>query len=460
VNASATALELAADPLGMSADEMRRLGHLVVDRVIDHLESLDRLAPVEAGDGPELRAALGGPAPQRPGDTEESLELLADLALVQMQHVSHPRYLARVPGPASFAAILGDWMATGFNGIAASWGGGAGPTTVELVALGWLREALGLDDRAEGILLSGGSMASLVALATARRAVGHGTVYLTDQAHSCIPRALRTLGYAEDQIRVVPTDADLRLDVAALERLIAADPHATIVVATAGSTNTGTVDPLAAVADVAEQHGLWLHVDGAYGAPAALAGAPELADLHRADSLAVDPHKWLFQPYDAGVLYVRRPGALERAFALDAEYLTDVTSDDEPDLRDRTPELSRRSRAVKLWLTFRAYGVEGLRAAIAGGIALAEYAEDTIRTTPELRVVTPARHGVVTFAVDGATHAEHLAIGRALEAEGTAALTTTTLQGTSVMRLCTINPRATASDIDAVLEAIVLHYRG
>jgi glutamate/tyrosine decarboxylase-like PLP-dependent enzyme len=285
-------------------------------------------------------------------------------------------------------------------------------------------------------------------------------VYLTDQAHSCIPRALRTLGYADEDIRLVPTDDDLRLDVAALAELVAADPRATIVVATAGSTNTGTVDPLAAVADIAERHGLWLHVDGAYGAPAAIAGAPELVALHRADSLAIDPHKWLFQPYDAGVLYVRRPGALERAFALDAEYLTDVTSDDEPDLRDRTPELSRRARAVKLWLTFRTYGVEGLREAIAGGIELAEYAERVIRLTPDLRIVTPARHGVVTFAVDGASHADHLAIGRALEAEGVAALTTTTLRGTSVMRLCTINPRTTEDDIDAVLAAIVLHYRG
>lgn len=453
------ALELSADPLGMSADEMRQLGHLVVDRVIDHLETIERLAPVEAGDGAELRTALGGPAPQRPIDAEESLDLLADLALAQMQHVSHPRYLARVPGPAAFAAILGDWMATGFNGIASSWGGGAGPTTVELVALGWLREALGLREETEGILLSGGSMASLAALATARRAVGHGTVYLTDQAHSCIPRALRTLGYADDEIRLVPTDADLRLDVAELERLVAADPRATIVVATAGSTNTGTVDPLGAIADLTERRGLWLHVDGAYGAPGAIAGAAELADLHRADSLAVDPHKWLFQPYDAGVLYVSRPGALERAFALDAEYLADVTSDDEPDLRDRTPELSRRARAVKLWMTFRTYGVEGLRAAIAGGIALAEYAEGEIAAMPELEIVTPARLGVVTFAVAGASHAEHLAIGRALEAEGVAALTTTTLHGTSVMRLCTINPRTTSDDIDAVLEAIVLHYR-
>jgi glutamate/tyrosine decarboxylase-like PLP-dependent enzyme len=457
---NATALELSADPLGMSADEMRQLGHLVVDRVIDHLESLERLAPVEAGDGPALRAALGGPAPHRGGDVADSVELLADLALVQMQHVSHPRYLARVPGPAAYAAILGDWLATGFNAIASSWGGGAGPTTVELVALGWLREALGLDEPTEGIMLSGGSMASLAALATARRAVGHGTVYLTDQAHSCIPRALRTLGYADEDIRLVPTDDDLRLDVAALAELVAADPRATIVVATAGSTNTGTVDPLAAVADIAERHGLWLHVDGAYGGPAAIAGAPELVALHRADSLAIDPHKWLFQPYDAGVLYVRRPGALERAFALDAEYLTDVTSDDEPDLRDRTPELSRRARAVKLWLTFRTYGVEGLREAIAGGIELAEYAERVIRLTPDLRIVTPARHGVVTFAVDGASHADHLAIGRALEAEGVAALTTTTLRGTSVMRLCTINPRTTEDDIDAVLAAIVLHYRG
>ncbi len=404
---------------------------------------------------------LGGPLPEQPADAEDGIDLLADVALVNMQHVSHPRYLARVPGPAAFAGVLGDWLSTGFNGIASSWGGGSGTTTVELTALDWLREALGLEAGYEGIMVSGGSMASLTALAAARRAVGEGTVYLTSQAHSCIPRALRNLGFPAAAIREVPIDRDLRLDAAALQAMISADRAAgltpTIVIATAGSTNTGTVDPLDAIADISEREGLWLHVDGAYGAPAAIcaAGREVLAGLGRADSLAVDPHKWLFQPYDAGILYVRRPGALERAFALDAEYLSDVTSERDPDLRDRTLELSRRSRAIKLWLTFRTYGAEGLRDAIARGIALAEYAEAAIAARPELRVVTPARLGVVTFAVRGATKAEQSAIARELESERIAALTSTDLAGTPVLRFCTINPRTTAADIDAVLDAIV-----
>jgi glutamate/tyrosine decarboxylase-like PLP-dependent enzyme len=440
---------------------MRRLGHLVVDRVVDHLVGLRDVPPVVRADRAELVALLGGPLPETAGSPDDAIALLADVALVTQQHGSHPRYLARVPGPASFAGILGDWLATGHNAIASSWGGSAGPTTLELVALSWVREALGLPERFEGILASGGSMASLLAIAAARREVGHGVVYLTSQAHSCIPRALRNLGYADADLRDVPVDADLRLDVGALEQMIgldrAAGRHPSIIVATAGSTNTGTVDPLVAVAEVARREGMWLHVDGAYGAPGAIceAGREVLGGLELADSLAVDPHKWLFQPYDAGILYVSRPGALERAFALDAEYLADVTSDGEPDLRDRTLELTRRARGVKLWLTIRTHGIAGMRAAIEAGIALAEHAEAGIRSRPELQLVTPARLGVVTFAVRGADREEHAAIGRTLEDLGVAALTSTELVGRPVLRLCTINPRADRADVDAVLDAIV-----
>ncbi len=451
---------LQVDPLGMDPVEMRRLGHVVVDRVVDHLIALRDLPPVGRATRSDLEALLGGPAPEHPSSPDTAIAQLAEVALVAQQHGSHPRYLARVPGPAAFAGILGDWLATGHNAIASSWGGSAGPSSVELIALAWVREALGLPDTFEGVIASGGSMASLLAIAAARHAVGDGMVYLTSQAHSCIPRALRNLGYADGQIRHVPIDGELRLDVAALATAIATDRIAglepTIVVATAGSTNTGTVDPLPAIAAVTEREGLWLHVDGAYGAPGALTvtGRIALKGLELADSLAVDPHKWLFQPYDAGILYVRRAGALERAFTLDAEYLTDVTSAGDPDLRDRTLELTRRARAIKLWLTIRTHGIAGLRAAIDAGITLAEHAERSIVARHALELVTPARLGVVTFAVRGADRAQHSAIGRAIEDLGIAALTSTELVGRPVLRLCTINPRTNAADIDAVLDAI------
>ena len=227
------------------------------------------------------------------------------------------------------------------------------------------------------------------------------------------------------------------------------------IVATAGTVNSGAVDPLNALADLCTAEDLWLHIDGAYGAPAAFcdAGRLALAGIERADSLVLDPHKWLFQPYDIGCLLVRRPGSLEEAFSMTPEYLTDATArHGEVDFRDRTLELSRRARALKLWLTFRIYGVSRIRAAIARGIALAEYAERVLEANDEWEVVTPAQLGIVTFARRDSTEEDHAALAAALTAGGYAAVTSTKLRGRSVLRLCTINPRTTEADITSTLE--------
>ena len=314
-----------ADALGMAPEEMRRLGHLVVDLVVDHFETRADGPAIQQGTPEELRAVLGGPAPRAPGDAEGAIRTLVGTALANMQHGDHPRYFARVPGPSSFAAVLGEWLGTGHNAIATSWGGGSGPTTVELVVIDWLRELLGMPDGTEGILVSGGSLANLTAFAAARAELGDGVVYLTDQTHSSIPRDLRTLGFPADRVRVLRSDRDLRMPVGELAAAVAADRavgrRPLMVVATAGTTNTGTVDPLPRIADLCRAEDMWFHIDGAYGAPAALSatGGAALAGIERADSLVIDPHKWLFQPYDVGCVLVRRPGALERAFSIDAE---------------------------------------------------------------------------------------------------------------------------------------------
>ena len=328
--------------------------------------------------------------------------------------------------------MLGEWLGTGFQAIAASWGGGAGPTAVELIVLDWLRTLLRLPD----------------GLMAARHEVGDGVVYLSDQTHSSIGRGLAATGFAE--VRLLPTDDRLRLGVDAVLRAVADDRAAghrpAIVVATAGTTNTGAVDPLPELADLCAAEGLWLHVDGAYGAPAALApsGRSVLAGLERADSVVLDPHKWLFQPYDIGVLLVRRPGALERAFTMNPEYLADIVADtDEVDLRSRSLELSRRARALKLWLTFRTYGSERIGQAIERGIASAEFVASVL--------ATPAQLGIITFARVGASDEQHVRAAADLTEDGFAAVSTTTLRGRAVLRLCTINPRTTEADLDETL---------
>ncbi len=455
---------LPADPLAVDPEEMRRLGYWVVDQVVAHFAANGTGPAVRVGAPQDLRAALGGPVPEGPGDAGEAMEALVDVALAHMQHGDHPRYFARVPGPSSFPAVLGEWLGTGHQAIATSWGGGSGPATVELVVTEWLAALLGLPDATEGVLLSGGSMANITGLVAVRTVLGPGVAYLSDQTHSSIGRGLRSLGWSEDEVGVLPTGADLRLPVDELRRRMASDRAAgrrpLVVVATAGTTNTGTVDPLEELADLCAAEDVWLHVDGAYGGPAAICepGRAALAGIDRADSVVLDPHKWLFQPYDVGCLLVTRPGVLEQAYTMNPEYLRDVTaSTGEVDLRNRSLELSRRSRALKLWLTFRTYGSDLLADAVERGIALAERAEQLVRADPFWEVVTPAQLGVVTFAAVGASGEDHGRAATALSDDGYASLTTTTLHGRSVLRLCTINPATTEEDLTGTLARLAAY---
>ena len=449
------------DTLGLDTGQMRELGYWVVDRVVDHFANVADQPPVVTGTPTDLRSALGGPPPLRGGDPLEALQTLADVALSHMQHGDHPRNFARVPGPSSFAGVLGDWLGTGFNGMAASWTGGSGTATVELVALDWLRSLLGLPEGTEGVMLSGGSMANVTALAAARESLGSGVCYLSDQTHASIVRGLRALGFPPDHVRILPSDDELRLPIPALAAALQEDRRAgrrpAFVVANAGTTNTGAVDPLPQIAELCRAERLWFHIDGAYGAPAALcdAGRRALRGIELADSLVLDPHKWLFQPYDLGCLLVRRPGVLERAFRMTPDYLADVTGvGEEVDLRDRSLELTRRARGLKLWLTFRIHGVERISEAIAHGIRLAELAERLVGSDDRWRVVTPAQLGILTFALRNAGHEEHKRRADALADVGYGHLTTTRVRDQPVLRLCIINPRTTEEDIATTLQRL------
>ena len=206
------------DTLGLETDEMRQLGYWVVDRVVEHFEQGADGPAISASPPADLRAALGGPVPEAPGDPIEAMRTLVEVALSNMQHGDHPRYFARVPGPSSYAGVLGDWLGTGFNVIAASWAGSSGPSTVELVALDWLAQLLGLPEGTEGILMSGGSLSNMTALAAARAHLGPGVAYLSDQTHASILRALTALGFPTEEVRVLASDERLRLTTAAVAR--------------------------------------------------------------------------------------------------------------------------------------------------------------------------------------------------------------------------------------------------
>jgi glutamate/tyrosine decarboxylase-like PLP-dependent enzyme len=329
----------------------------------------------------------------------------------------------------------------------------------------WLRQLCGLPDSAGGLLVSGGSMANLTALAVARDArlggsADGGVAYISEQCHSSVARALRVLGLPAAQIRSMPVDAEFRLSIEPLQARVAEDRAAGLrpfcVVANAGTTNTGAVDPLAELASFCGGEGLWLHVDGAYGAPAALteSGRRMLAGMELADSLSLDPHKWLFQSIEAGCVLVRDRSLLLRTFQVMPEYLRDThRGSDEVNFGNYGIQLTRSFRALKIWLSFKTFGVAAFREAIARGMELAEIAERELRRNGKWEIVTPASLAVVTFrylspgmSPEGIDSLH----GRLVEAmldDGYALATSTVLNGRPALRFCTINPRTTDSEM-------------
>ena len=452
-------LDVSPDVLMFDVQTMRELGYAMVDRTIAHLMDIGALPAIHESEPEAFEESLGHALPREPHPLNQDLATLADVVLANQQHGDHPRYFARVAGPSSFPGILADWIGTGLQSVASSWGGGSGPTAVELTVLAWLKEALGLSADSEGILASGGSMANITALIVARENKGEGVVYLADQTHSSLARGLRAMGYPPEHIHVLTTDEGFRLSPHALEAAVAQDRarglNPIVCIATSGTTNTGAVDDLPALAEICAREGLWLHVDGAYGGAAALSprGQSVIRGLDRVDSFVTDPHKWLFQPYDVACVWVRGQGALERTFAMHPEYLADLDGA-HPDLHNRSLELTRRSRALKLWLTLRAYGLPTIQKAINRGIALAEYAQKVVEEHPDLEVVTPAQLGIITFRVKECDAAKHREAVARLNASGLAAASTTVLRGETVLRLCIINPRTTEDDVEQTISAL------
>ena len=448
------------DPLSLPPDELRRLGYHVVDRLVEHLQSLGDKPPLPPLD-PDWSAGSIPPCPDGPTDPQAALDFLFDEVLSRGQLTNHPRFFARIGGPATPLAVLADLAGTGVNAFAGSWVGGSGVAATELAVLEWLRAWMGMPAGTEGVFVSGGSVGTLTALAAAAHARvdsrDEATGYVSEHTHSAVTRAWRVLGFNPANLRVLRADPLHRLEPAAIDAALELDRQAGLqpfcVVATAGNTSTGAVDPLNDLADLARREGMWFHVDGAYGAPARLVDPDLLAGIERADSLVLDPHKWLFQPYECGCVLVREPGALERTFHLDGAYLRD-THGGPVDFRNRGPQLTRGSRALKLWLTLRVFGLDAVRAAIARGIELAERAEALLRERGGWEIVSPATLAIVCFRRAGADDAATDRMVRETVAGGYAAPSTTILGGRTVARLCTINPRTTEADLLGTIERL------
>ncbi|MEV4744119.1 pyridoxal-dependent decarboxylase [Streptomyces sp. NPDC049555] len=475
-------------PLRLDERRMREAGRHAVELVIDRMTTPGSRPPCHAPSPDALRARLDEPLPEYgTHDLPGLLDHVTERALAEATRLDHPRCFAFVPSTGNFPAVLADALASAYLSVPGAWLVGAGPTRIELTTLRWLKTFLGLPDGHGGLFVSGGSTANLTCLAVARdhrldgRPQPDARLYCSSQAHPSVAQAAHLVGLTREQLTVLPPDDDLRLDADALAERIGRDRRAGLrpfaVVATLGTTGTGAVDPLDRVADVCEEEDLWLHVDGAHGAAVAgtVRGHSLRGALGRADSLTVDPHKWLFQPYEIGCVLLRRPELLPETFgvarhALDQGYLRPAhpaaPACEEVNLSDYGPQQSRGLRALKLWLSLKTFGAAAFRRAIEQGADLAEYAAGLVGAHPELELVTPPSLAILTFryrprdaSATWDADAAQAHISRRVCAEGGAVLLTTTVRGATVLRMCTINPASTRDDAAYVLDLVVRYGR-
>ena len=458
--------------LRMRPDVMRELAKHVTEILVERSAALPAGPAWDGEFKQELAERLMEDPPETGRPPREVIDRAVRDVLSPAMRLDHPRAFGFIPSEPTWPGVLADYLATGFNVNAATWLTASGSGQLEAVVIDWFRRWLGYPDTAGGVMTSGGSAAALDAFVAAREAAGHparATVYMGDQSHSAQARAARIIGIRPDHLRVLPTGADFRLDPRVLASAVEADRAAgcipIAICADAGSTSTGAVDPLDAIADYCAAEGIWLHVDAAHGGFAVLAepGASLLRGIERADSIGMDPHKWLFQPYEAGCLLVKDVRTLERAFAIHHDVLQDsVWGASHPNQTDRGLQLSRRDRALKIWMSVQIFGMAAFRAAVAKGIELAERAARYVGDSPMLELMTPASLGIVCFRVnpkggeldDRALHQVNRKVLARVFWEERAFMSSTLLRRAFALRMCVINHSTTWTDVRETLETI------
>ena len=450
-----------------SAEQLREILTAATGYVAAHLDRLPKAPTSEAAD----TAALADEAVRRPPPAEgrpfdELLEVL-DRAATPGLNTAGPGFLAFVPGSRLVSAAVADLLAGVLNRYTAFAFAAPGLVALEADVLDWLTGLFGLPPRSRGLVTSGASMATLSAVVTARSAMlpedlRTGTLYVTEQAHHSVAKAATLAGLPAAAVRVVPVDAGLRLDPEALRSAVAEDRAAGrvlfLVSATAGTTNTGVVDPLPAIADVARDERLWLHVDAAYGGFFQLTdrGRRRLRGIERADSLALDAHKGLFLPFGTGILLVRDGERLRRAHTVGepAVYLQDIQDSDLPDFAAHGPELTRPFRGLRLWLALHLHGVDAFRAALDAGLDLAVHAHDRLSADRRFDVLTEPELSTVAFRLRRGDTAELL---RRVNDERRVFLSGTTVHGRYTARVCVLNHRTDRTHVDDAIDALRRH---
>jgi aromatic-L-amino-acid/L-tryptophan decarboxylase len=471
----------------MSKDEFRRFGHELIDWIaeyLEHVEDLPVMAQIEPGD---LKARLPAAPPE---EGEAMAEIIADvdrLIVPALTHWNHPSFFAYFATSTSGPGIFGELLSAAFDNKAMLWRTSPASTELEEVTLDWLRQMMGLDKGMIGIIYDTASVSSMHAIAAAREGVEMRIreegmsgrrdlpllrVYVSEHSHSSIEKGVITLGLGQRGLRKIPTDAEFRMNPEALAAAIEEDKQNGFlpfcVVATVGTTSTSSIDPVPEIVPICEQNAMWLHVDAAYAGSAAV--VPELRHIlkgcERADSLAVNPHKWLFTPFDLSVLYCRHLDLLRRAFSLVPEYLRTPEQEQVRSGSDYGVQLGRRFRALKLWMIIRYFGHEGLAARIREHCRLAKLMASWVEESPDWELMAPTPLALVCFRacppVDGPDESArdkrldvlNEAIMHGVTGTGKALLSHTKLNDKLTLRLSIGNIRTTEKHVRQVWELL------
>jgi aromatic-L-amino-acid decarboxylase len=458
--------------LELSGEAFRALVESAVDRIVRHVESLPRQPAADTAGGEALARSLVEPLPQTGRPVAELLDLLFDRVIPKSFNTAGPGYLAYIPGGGLLHSAVADLIADSTNRYVGVFAAAPGLVAIEANVVRWFCGMVGYPLGAGGVLTSGGSLSNFSALVAARRKLLpedflNGTLYVSDQSHHSIRKAAILAGFPERSVREIATDGAYRIRLDALEEAIRGDRAAGrrpfFVVGNAGSTNTGAVDDLAGLAELARREGLWLHADAAYGGFFVLTerGRRLLAGMELADSIALDPHKGLFLPYGTGCLLVREVEALKRAHAVAAEYLPPMQSDaDLPDFNLMSPELSRDWRGLRVWLPIAMHGIEPFRQNLEEKLDLTLWAADELREIPGIEILAEPQLSIVAFRLNRAgLDAEGLnRLNRDLldriNARRRAYLTSTKLRGRFVIRICVLSFRTHRDRMAQALEDI------
>lgn len=465
----------------LDPEAFRRLGYEVIDQIAELLAAERRDPVLKHIDGKALTELLDEPLPREGCPPEKAFEICRGALTEYGRRNGHPRFFAYVSASADPVGILADALASAMNQNVTSWRSAPAATTLERVVVRWLDELVGFDGGGHGLLVSGGSAANAAAIACAiNEALISGlgetlrsretvTLYLSAEGHLSLRKTARVLGVSEAHIRTVPVDETRRMSAARLDHAIGQDLGDGLVpacvCASAGTANTGIIDPLGEIADVCRRRGVWLHIDGAYGAPAAATREYRWMReaLARANSLSLDPHKWLFAPLDVGCVLIRSEQASRRAFAESAAYMAVSQADPTESFAffDHGLELSRRFRALKVWMILKTRGTEGIARVIEQNIALRRRLDERIAAEAALELIG-SELSISCFRYVPAATSDQQSLNnlnrRILEQladEGRVHMSPTTLEGCYCLRVCIVNFRTSEADIDLLVEEVL-----